>query len=161
MQTRFGLSHWVPAYAIEAMCDYARRGDLYAVLDGGEFVGTFIAATTGWKYTDAHWADPAQPALYLNKLAVLPVRQANGLGHWCLGQVEQIARERLCGAIRFDAITRHPVLVRFYTSHGYQRRGEITVSDALGRDWEVTLYEKLLEPSPPESKTAPVHERDS
>lgn len=156
MQARFGLSHWVPAYPIEAMLRHAESGHLYAVLEAGDRVGTFIAATTGWKYTHAHWADPAHRALYLNKLAIVPGQQARGLGRCCLAQVEQLAYAQRCPAIRFDAVTRHPVLARFYTAHGYQPKGDLTVTDPLGRDWDVTLYEKLLDPPAPSAQIRPV-----
>jgi GNAT superfamily N-acetyltransferase len=145
MARRFGLTHWFPPYGIETMREHAIDRDVHAVFEDNKLVGTFTTGTHGWKYDDGLWMDRSCRALYLGKLAVLPSRQGRGVGTWCMQQVEQQARQRGCRAVRFDALATHTKLINYYHKLAYESRGNLTVTDWLGRDWVVTVFEKVLQ----------------
>jgi GNAT superfamily N-acetyltransferase len=144
MARRFGLTHWCPPYRIEMMQEHAVDRNVHAVYEDNKLVGTFTTGTHGWKYSDNLWTNRDCRALYLGKLAILPSRQSQGIGTWCMQQVEQQARQLGCQAVRFDAITAHTKLINYYKKLNYESRGDITVKDWLKRDWVITLFEKVL-----------------
>lgn len=118
--------------------------EVFAVYLEGALVGTFTICTGNDEYGLHHWANPGHQALYLSKLAILPEHQGRGLGSACLGAIEELAAQRCCQAIRFDAVSRHELLLKFYQRLGYQSRGVIQVRDGLQRNWDITLFEKVL-----------------
>ena len=63
---------------------------------------------------------------YLGMLAVLPDRQAGGLGRQLIAAAEAEARLRF-GAVTMEmtVIQRRPELIAFYERRGYRRTGEI------------------------------------
>ena len=141
---RHGLTHWRPPYPIETMRKNAAELDVYGVHYGTSVVGTFTVGSTGWRHDSSHWLNPAHKPLYLNKLAVLPAWQGHGWGRWCMQQVERLAYERGCKAVRFDAITGNLPLHAFYRGLGYQERAALTVKDAYGVPTDVLFFEKIL-----------------
>ncbi len=149
MKRRFGLTHWAPPYPIETMRRNAEELNVYgvhrpAIAGGVEVVGTFTVGTHGWKYDDSLWTNPGDQPLYLGKLAVRPQFQGQGVGGWCMQQVEDLAREENCQAVRLDAIAGHVPLIRFYKNLDYLERGTRTVQDWRGLEWEIMYLEKLL-----------------
>lgn len=145
MYRRLGLDHWKPPTPKADFREYARTKDVFAVVEGERLVATFTIRFDGPEpYPASSWADASHRAIYLNKLAVMPSLQGQGLGRWCMDEVERLARERGCHAVRFDALTRNVALLAFYDHLGYLRRGDMLVSDEIGRSWDIVLYEKVL-----------------
>ena len=143
---RFGLTFWVPPPPIELMRRHASEKAVYAVMDGDEAVATFTFGLSGWPEQSALlWADTNHRAAYLSRLAVLPDRQGQGLGRWCLAEVERLAREQDCQAIRLDAIRTYAPPIALYRRLGYEERGVIEWTNWYGVHRELLLLEKMLD----------------
>jgi len=109
-------------------------------------VGTFTIGTETWVpyFRNDMWTDPNAKALYLGKLAILPIYQGLGLAKLMLKKLDYYGKEKLCQYIRFDAIVRMPVLEPLYTSCGFQIIGRTAAPDASGTINELFLFEKKL-----------------
>jgi GNAT superfamily N-acetyltransferase len=142
MAERLGLTHGTPAYPLDWFRESARDREVYAVDDPVTLVGTFtVGKDPLFDYDPGRWTPDTEPALYLNRLAVIPARQGTGLGRACMDEVERIARDQRCGAVRFDCVAAHEDGLAFYDTLGYERRGP-------WREWgiELVLFEKVLPP---------------
>ena len=147
---RTGLTFWSPPPPIELMRRHAAEKDVYAVMDGAEAVATFTLGLSGWPEESAPlWAEPSDRAAYLSRLAVLPGRQGQGIGHSCLAEVERLAREQDCRAIRLDAIRAFAPPIALYRRLGYEERGVIQWLNWFGIPRELVLLEKMLTGAPP------------
>jgi len=142
---RTGLTFWSPPPPIELMRRHAAEKDVYAVMDGDEAVATFTFGLSGWPEESAPlWAEPGARAAYLSRLAVLPGRQGQGIGHSCLAEVERLAREQDCRAIRLDAIRAFAPPLALYRRLGFEERGVIQWMNWFGIPRELVLLEKML-----------------
>ncbi|MBK7991831.1 MAG: GNAT family N-acetyltransferase [Blastocatellia bacterium] len=144
LATNLGLTHWFPPYPKESIEKNILERDVYLVYKNEEIIGTFtLGITPVANYDLTRWQNPVSKVMYHNRLAILPRMQGNGLGNWCMEQIEAIACQAGCKALRFDAIN-HPKLLAFYKKLGYQDLGLWQLSDARGQIWDVMLFEKLL-----------------
>jgi GNAT superfamily N-acetyltransferase len=145
MWQRLGLDHWKPPTPKDMYREYARTKEVYAVQDGDTLVATFtIGIDPTESYPPGSWANDAHSAYYVNKLAVRPDLQQQGLGRWCMDEIERRARAYGYDSVRFDALTRNVQLLGFYDHIGYARCGDMYVFDEIGRGWDIVLYEKLV-----------------
>jgi GNAT superfamily N-acetyltransferase len=134
-----GLAHWVPAWPLERMRAEAAEREVWSVWDGERLVGTFtVGLTPIAAYRPEIWRD-ADPALYLNRLAVPPSLQGAGVGRECMAEIERLARERGCRTVRFDAVTAMTAVCDFYRRLGYADRGPFLLGDI-----HVTCFEKVV-----------------
>jgi len=135
-----GFNNWLSPDATERFVEDIETREVYVVSNSGFAVATFtLGATPRRPYSPEPWRDPRGPALYLNRLAVDPALQSGGIGGWCLGQIERLARERATRAIRCDVLTANARLCRLYERFGYEPRGERSHSG-----WGFTCYERLI-----------------
>ena len=142
---RFGLTFWTPPPPIELMRRHAAENAVYAVMDGDQPVATFTFGLSGWpEQSEPFWANAGHRAAYLSRLAVRPDRQAEGIGRWCLAEVERLAREQGCRAIRLDAIRALAPPIALYRRLGYEERGVIEWVNWYGIPRELLLLEKML-----------------
>jgi ribosomal protein S18 acetylase RimI-like enzyme len=141
MQTRLGLSHWVPPYPFALFEEQTASGNVYAVRDeSGTLLATFTASSESPAYYHLSLWDPeGQPALYATRLAVLPAFQGRGIGTECMAFFERLAIESGCRSVRLDALSAHAELLTFYDRLGYRRIGSF---EAHGS--ELVGFEKLL-----------------
>ena len=145
LQSRFGLSHWVPAPPVELMRRHAVEKDVYAVRDGGEAVATFTFGLSGWPEESLpFWTNAYHRAAYLSRLAVLPSRQKEGIGRWCMAQVDRLAYEQHCHVIRLDAIRDFAPPLLMYRQLGFKDRGVVLWANWYGILQELLLLERLL-----------------
>jgi GNAT superfamily N-acetyltransferase len=147
MKERFGLAHWIPPYPLNLMRQSAQEKRVYAVLDQNRVIGTFTIGAQVPSYYDQLgdiWGSMQARALYLNRLAVVPHLQGQGIGSWCLARVEQFASQERYEAIRFDAYARHTKLLDFYQKAGYAQRGTFVVSTPRRGEAETVCFEKVL-----------------
>ena len=143
--TRFGLTFWSPPPPIEMMRRHAAEKAVYAVQNGGAAVATFTLGLSGWpEQSEAFWTDPDHRAAYLSRLAVRPDRQGQGIGRWCLAEVERLAREQDCRAVRLDAIRAFAPPIALYRWLGYEERGVVVWTNWYGVPRELLLMELLL-----------------
>ncbi len=80
--------------------------------------------------------------MYVHKLAVLPERQGQGLGTWCLGTIEKLALTNGYLTVRLDAVKTYKKLLSFYASRGYLRVGELIFNSDVWVD--AFVFEKVL-----------------
>lgn len=150
MQARFGLSHWIPPYPLELMRKSAEERDVYAIVDGIELVATFTTGTVPQPYYLTipglweAWDAAGEPALYLNRLAVLPRLQGRGIGTWCMNTIESMAQAEGCRAVRFDAYNKHLKLLEYYDRLGYHRRGSFIFESPRRGVTGMVCFEKLI-----------------
>jgi GNAT superfamily N-acetyltransferase len=83
------------------------RGDVFVADEAGRIVG--VAAT-----------ERRDTGLYLDRLAVDPVKQGTGLGSWLLVQLEEVARSRGDRAMSLQTAEMMEHLLRLYGSHGFE-----------------------------------------
>ena len=132
MKDRLGLSHWVPPYPLDAMRRSAQERQVHAVWLDDRVVATFTVGTQPPAYYRTipgvweAWDASIQLAMYVNRLAVLPSLQGQGIGRWCMHLVEHLSLQQSCEAIRLDAYDKHSGLHLFYTKLGYRHRGSFT-----------------------------------
>jgi GNAT superfamily N-acetyltransferase len=140
MHETLGFTHWDPYLPLDEFIRVSAGHDLYGVYDAETLIATFSTGTTPRPYYDITlWENPQAKALYLGRFGVLPQYQHHGIGGWCMAQVDRLAREMDCAAVRFDATASHSVLLAFYDKLGYQRRG------IIHRGWgDLVAFEKIL-----------------
>jgi GNAT superfamily N-acetyltransferase len=123
LQARFGFSHWVPPHPIDKFRSDASERQVYAILDGESTIGTFtLGPTPRAQHPPGSWFLDDEPAVYLNRLAILPSQQRRGLGAWAIARVEELAVTDGARAIRCDAIASFTLLIDFYRRLGFQTR---------------------------------------
>jgi GNAT superfamily N-acetyltransferase len=137
--TELGYRNWDPPIALDKMRADATNDEVWIVEEEGAAVATFTLAATPPKPWPREIFDPEAPALYVNRLAVVPSRWRGGLGRACMQEVEGLARARGLGVVRLDVFRGNAEVRRFYERLGYVARG-----DWDGGDVPLTCFEKEL-----------------
>jgi ribosomal protein S18 acetylase RimI-like enzyme len=75
----------------------------------------------------------------VNRLAVDPARQGEGIGRWCLETIASMGASDGVTSIRCDVLSANARLRAFYERAGYVARGTRAHSG-----WEFTCYERVL-----------------
>jgi GNAT superfamily N-acetyltransferase len=90
MKMRLGLGHWDPPYPLDLLRKAAQERRVYIVLSKEQIVATFTLGTEAPAYYRTipglwgAWNPVGEPAMYVNRLAVLPEFQGQGIGTWCM-----------------------------------------------------------------------------
>lgn len=141
MYTQYKLDHWYPYFDEETFVIKMKDKKLYGVYREGIPIATFNVSTQPRDYYfDSLWNFSVENALYLGQLAIEPSLQGMGIGKWCMEQVEIIARELACDAVRFDAIELHPWLKNFYMRLGFSPSNTVKPGN-----WNLLCFEKRLD----------------
>lgn len=142
-----GFSNWLTPDATERLVEDIATREVYLAVPlessnwGQSPIATFTIGDRARRpYVPEPWVDPATSALYLNRLAVDPGLQGNGIGRWCLEQIERLARERGARAVRCDVLTANTRLRGLYERAGYEPRGERGHAG-----WIFTCYERVID----------------
>ena len=149
MKVRLGLGHWDPPYPLDLMRKSAQERSVYSVLDGDQLVATFTVGMQAPPYYHTipgvweSWDASGEPALYANRLAVLPGLQGQGIGTWCMKKYEQLALAEGCEAIRLDVYDKHLSLLAWYKNLGYHWRGAFTFPTQLYGETGRVCFEKM------------------
>ena len=152
LDTTYGLKHWSPPYAKEVMMRHAKEHFVFGVylIEEKSMIATFTVGTSCWipyfnEISNDTWKDQLGVPLYLGKLAVKPSEQKKGIGKALMNKVDEIAKEKGCTSIRFDAIEKVPGLRYFYENCcGYSVVGQIEAKDAKGTMNKLLLFEKCV-----------------
>jgi GNAT superfamily N-acetyltransferase len=134
-----GHHNWDPPIALDKMRADATTGEVWLAEEAETPVATFTLTTTPPKPWPPEIFDPHVPALYVNRLAIVPARWRGGLGRACMDEVERLARARGLGVVRLDVYRGNPSVRQFYERLGYTVRG-----DWDGGDVPLTCFEKEL-----------------
>jgi ribosomal protein S18 acetylase RimI-like enzyme len=135
-----GFDNWQPPYPIERIRAFISEREVWMVFGAGQLVASYtLGSTPPRPYEVEPWPEPTLPSLYLNRLAVDPARQGQGIGSWCLTNIVARARELGAAAIRCDVLEANPALRAFYELHGYVARGKRSHSG-----WSFVCYERLI-----------------
>lgn len=137
------LSHWHPFPSSDWFIQQCEEREVFAVYQDSLLIGTFNIGSMPEKYyfadMSAYWKNPAAPTLYFSAFALLPSHQQQGVGSWCMQQVDRLVMERGHNLVRFDAVSHHEKLLHFYDRLGYERRGVLDLGHVA-----VMCYEKEL-----------------
>lgn len=140
MTKTLNLTHWNPFMDLEKFKILIKNKDLYGVYQNTIAVATFnLSNVPRDYYFDKLWSNSKEKAFYLGQLGIKPHLQGQGIGKWCMHQIEHLAQKAGSKAIRFDGLSKHPWLKEFYEKLGYQVCG--TVKPA---QWELICFEKVL-----------------
>lgn len=142
MHKTLKLQHWHPFMALAVFQERAKNLQVYGIYDEGKLIGTFnLSQKPRAYYTLDMWQDREAEAVYLGQLAIHPDYQGKKIGVWCMQQIEKIAAELGCTAIRFDCVEQHPWLCKFYEKAGYTKKGIIALPEPTGN---VICFEKTI-----------------
>ena len=136
-----GGTNWVPAYPLERLTADVAQEVVWLVRDPAHaMVATYMLRLAPvHPYKGIAWSTPDHSARYMNRLAVHPLRQGEGIGSWCLAHIAESCAHEGVTAIRCDVITANVPLCRFYEQAGYVARGTREHSG-----WAFTCYERVL-----------------
>ena len=82
MKERFGLTHWIPPYPLHLLRQSAQEKRVYAVCDTEQAIATFTLGNQAPPYyaqLGNIWESEQARAVYLNRLAVHPRWQGQGM----------------------------------------------------------------------------------
>jgi len=137
---RQGFLNWTPPYPIDRLRRDIEEREVYLVVDGVRLVATYTLGREPVHHsTPEPWPEPELAALYLNRLAVHPERQGEGLGSWCLARIAERCRSSGASAVRCDVLAANRPLCAFYERHGYIERGRRS-----RQGHEFSCYELLM-----------------
>jgi GNAT superfamily N-acetyltransferase len=138
------LSHWYPFPSTDHFLDDVAGRSVYAIYVGDLLVGTFNLGTQSHPDyqvdLSAYWHDAGAPAVYFSAFALLPAYQQQGIGSWCMAQIERIVQRQGFRYIRFYTYGRHEQLQRFYTRLGCRPCGTLYPQP----DFPVMVFEKAI-----------------
>jgi len=123
MKSKLGLTHWYPPYPIRLFRKDAEERSVYTVTEEDQIIATFTIDTRPLEYYyPTLWRYPEHKAMYVSHLSVLPKLQGKGIGSWCMNEIENLAIDLSCRAVRLDAYEKYEQLLQFYDKLGYKRR---------------------------------------
>ncbi|MEM9951588.1 MAG: GNAT family N-acetyltransferase [Chloroflexota bacterium] len=143
MHRVLGLSHWHPFPSSERFLEHLEGKEVFGIFQDNLLIGTFNISTQPEPYylddMSAYWSGLDLETMYFSAYAILPAFQQQGIGSWCMSEVDQLVQERGYPQVRFDAVNTHPKLKAFYRKNGYEERGVLD----LGRA-QVMCFEKIF-----------------
>lgn len=137
-----GFNNWLPAYPRDRVADDIAAQVVRVVRDtAGTVVATYmLRSAPRHPYEGIAWgASDDAAARYLNRLAVAPSHEGQGIGRWCLGRIAEECASKEVAAVRCDVLAVNLAVRRFYERNGYELRGARRHSG-----WEFAVYEKVL-----------------
>jgi len=149
MKERSGLGHWDPPYPLHLLRKSAGERMVFIVLTSGQVVATFTLGMDAPLYYRTipglweAWNPQGEPAMYVSRLAVLPTFQGQGIGTWCMDEIEAVASAAGCEAIRLDAYDKHVQLVQWYQHLGYDSKGGFSFYAETSGQTGMVCLEKL------------------
>lgn len=106
------------------------RGDVYVALDGEQIVG-------------AVRTKPQENALYIQQIAVDPVRQGTGVGSWLLLRIDELAQSRGLGGLALETAEMAVANIRLYQRHGFEIVGRGPPDHGLDSHVRVHMVKSL------------------
>ena len=114
MAQKYNLHHWDNSYAksllIVGKC--ALKNDVYIVYDGKEPAATFMTKKHG-------------DSFHFEKLGTLPEKSGCGIGSWCMGEIEEMAKKMACNKVTMEVYEPSKHAISFYQNKGYMVVGKL------------------------------------
>jgi GNAT superfamily N-acetyltransferase len=126
LTAKHGKGWWSGQCSEKGVLYDLRRAHVYVARERRQIVATLRLATQKpWAIEWSYFTPVARP-LFLNSMAVLPARQREGIGRFCLTEVAALARRSQADAIVLDAYD-HPTAGAgtFYRKCGYREVGRV------------------------------------
>lgn len=112
MVKKYGLHHWdnshIKTWLIVVLC--ALKNDIYLVYISQKPIATFQINKT-------------KNTLKFQKLATLPAFEGQGIGSFCIQEIERLAREAGCSEVICDVYDKSEHAKSFYEHRGYSTYG--------------------------------------
>jgi GNAT superfamily N-acetyltransferase len=122
---RHGQGPWSGRTTDKGVLFGMRTSTVFVACDGPEIVGTLRLATKKpWAIDPKYFAAVPRP-LYLLSMAVLPSRQRQGVGRWCIEEAVKVARTWPADAIWLDAYDAEAGAGQFYARCGFREVGRV------------------------------------
>ncbi len=140
LKADFGEGHWTSSRTLKTIKKHIEQDHIHLTEIDSETCGTFrLDQTKIGFYQKAWFANPDDPALYLTDMAIDPTHQRQGLGRATMHEIERIARDKDCKAVRFDAYDAAAGAAPFYEKCGYAEvhRGPVGATKLI-------YFEKVL-----------------
>lgn len=117
MAEKYGLQHWNNSYFKDCVIVFlcVLKNKIFLVLSEDVAVATFQTKTN-------------EKELLFQKLATHPQYEGNGIGSYCMEQIESIAKENACSDVVCEVYDKSEHAKRFYEHKGYECFG---VTDTL------------------------------
>jgi ribosomal protein S18 acetylase RimI-like enzyme len=134
-----GRGPWSTKTSEKGVLYALRTSRVFVARESGKIVGTLRLATKKPWAINVSYFTPCKRALYLLSMAVVPARQREGIGRWCLDKAWKAARVLPADAVRFDAYDAKAGAGEFYTRCGCKERGRV-----IYRNVPLIYFEALL-----------------
>ncbi len=118
-----GAGHWSRVVSAKDVLKRMATGQVFQVRQRERVIATLCLTTRKPRAIDPSYFSPVRRPIYLVDMAVDPAHQGQGIGRWCLGEVERHVEGRSGGAIRLDAYDGPMGASDFYRRCGYREVG--------------------------------------
>lgn len=138
-----GLHQWTPEYPSHGIIsEDIAKGQLYGILvDGVPVAAIALSEEQEPEYAGVDWSATEERVLVVHRLAVHPNHQHGGMAMRLMDFAEAFAKRNGYGAIRLDAYSGNPRVLRLYARRGYVHRGTVRF---LGRELPFHCLEKSI-----------------
>lgn len=133
MHQKYRLSHWKNSYVktLLIVIYTALKSTVYGVWDSSD---DMIATFQTKKHAEA---------LHFSKLAVRPKASRQGIGSYCLQEIESMAKIKGLLSLKCEVYDKSKHAYRFYIKQGFREIGKVETLKYT----EIVLEKKLLEES--------------
>ena len=126
LTSEYGKGHWSSPSSIRSVLLDLRTSSVYIARQQEKVIATLRLVTKKPWAIDVKYFTPVKKPLYLTSMAVDPELQRQGIGRFCLDEVERIAKEWPSDVIRLDAYDAPAGAGGFYAKCGYREVGRET-----------------------------------
>jgi GNAT superfamily N-acetyltransferase len=137
-----GRGPWSSKTSEKGVLYAMRTSRVFVVREGTEIVATLRLTTKKPWAIDTSYFTPCQKQLYLLAMAVIPARQRQGIGRWCMEEAKKVVKAWPADGVRLDAYDSGAGAGRFYARCGCAEVGRVSY-----RDTPLIYYEYLM-PTP-------------
>lgn len=133
---KIGLYHqWYDFYPpLATIQEDISSQTLFILQNNEDIMGVIVLNEVQFEgYEAMNWQYGSQHILVIHRIAVAPKFQGKGYAQQLLSFAENYAQQHNYEAIRLDAYSQNPRLLKFYSQMGYQRTKEVIF---LGQPWE-------------------------
>lgn len=122
-----GIFQWNEKYPDRlAFENDIERDELYILELDNAIVGCIVVSTLkDEEYVPIIWLTTIDSAVYIHRLAILPMHQGKGYAQLMMDFAENLAVKNNFKSVRLDTFSQNKRNQKFYELRGYQRLGDI------------------------------------